>query len=224
VVLYCVTGEGGFSCCSPGAKHIPAALCLRWGHPLPAPLPGAAAQVWTGRLAWKPSRWSPPDPWLEQSGCLNQRSVVSFETLTLVGWSCFNSERFSTPCVVSAGMDVGACVLLACKLEGCCGSLPPLPRASSERSSWEPSLQTPAPSPRAPSWPRPRGRCLLCPDCPSQDFLRHMALERPREASSSKSPSSEAAGPLIACSFPIPISCGWLRCPNRGLALLFCTP
>lgn len=133
----------------PGSKAHPCfSLCLRWGHLLPAPLPGAAAQVRTGRPAWKLSCWSPPDPWLEQSGCLNQRNLVSFETLTLVGWCCFNCERFSSPCVVIAGMDVGACLLLACELGGCCGLLPLLPRAHSEQSSWEPSLPAPLPRPR----------------------------------------------------------------------------
>lgn len=132
----------------PGSKAHPCcSLCLRWGHLLPAPVqasrPGATAQVRTGRPAWKLSRWSLPDPWLEQSGCLNQRNWVSFETLTLVGWCCFNCERFSTPCVMLAGMDVGACLLLACELGGCCDSLPLLPRARSERSSWEPSLPAP---------------------------------------------------------------------------------
>lgn len=81
------------------------------------------------------SHWSPLDPWLQQSGCLNQRNLVSFETLTLVGWCCFNCERFGAPCVLLAGRDVGACLLLARELGGCCGSLPPLPRARSERSS-----------------------------------------------------------------------------------------
>lgn len=32
--------------------------------------------------------------------------------------------------------------------------------------------------------PRLHGLRSLCPDCPSQDFLQHMALEQPREASS----------------------------------------
>lgn len=62
-------------------------LCQHWDHLLPALLrasrPGATAQVRTERPAWKLSRWSPPDPWLEQSGSLNQRNLVSFETCWL---------------------------------------------------------------------------------------------------------------------------------------------
>lgn len=85
-------------------------------------------------------------------------------------------------------------------------------------------MSIPRPIPKIAPQTRPRGLRSLCPDCPSQDFLRHMALERPREASPSESLSLEAAGPCSACSFPIPISCGWLRCPSRGLALLVRTP
>lgn len=58
-------------------------LCQCWDHLLPALLqtsqPGATAQVRMEKPAWRLSHWRPPDPWLEQSGCFNQRNLVSFE-------------------------------------------------------------------------------------------------------------------------------------------------
>lgn len=58
-------------------------LCQHWDHLLPALLQasqlGATAQVRMERPAWRLSHWSPPDPWLEQPGCFNQRNLVSFE-------------------------------------------------------------------------------------------------------------------------------------------------
>lgn len=151
MALCCATGEGGFSRCSSGAKRIPAAVSACSGATCcrhRSRLPGLEPQL---RLGWRGqhgnTHWSPPDPWLEEPGCLNQRNQVSSETLTPVGW-CFNCERLSTPCVVLAGMDGGARLLLACELRGCCGWLPLLPTACLEQSSWEPSLGAPPiPSP-----------------------------------------------------------------------------